>query len=144
MFKIQITNLLTNKKYAGRFETRKQCLEWHNKKLSLHGNENASPPTATVEIDNVNNELVAKNKAILLENYSKVELLNLAPVAAIQMVKWAAQGNTKAIENIAWIERHWKEYDDKKQLLERNKTIDLKPSDNKKPHSFTTIKKEVN
>lgn len=144
MFKISITNLLTNKKYTGRFETKKLCLEWHTKKIDIHGNENATPPTAKVTIENITSDIIANNKAILLENYSKVELLNLAPVAAVQMLKWANSGNAKAIENIAWVEHHWNEYDKKKRLLENNIVIDLNPSSVKKPHKYTTIKNEIN
>lgn len=51
MYSISITNLTNQRKYAGKFATEQEALEWHNKKKYVHGDEDANPPTAEVTIE---------------------------------------------------------------------------------------------
>jgi hypothetical protein len=79
----------------------------------------------------------------LLENYLRVESLNIGPTAAVQLARWANAGNKKAQEVEKWVAAHWAEYRVKQAAIARGESIPLKPSSPWKPYRFEEIASEV-
>ena len=79
----------------------------------------------------------------LLENYVKVESLNIGTTAAVQLNRWAEAGNEKARESLEWVAAHWAEYRAKQAAIAAGGSASLTPSSRWKPHRFEDIAAEM-
>jgi hypothetical protein len=57
MIKIKIKNLITGKEFGSTFKSMLEAEQWHNNLKELHGNENATPPTAQVTITDISSPI---------------------------------------------------------------------------------------
>lgn len=64
MYRIIVKNLITNKDYSAKFPTEEECWEWTESKWHVHGSSTIHPATATVEIKNIDQEILAEKSEI--------------------------------------------------------------------------------
>jgi len=93
MHTIHIKNLITGSEYHAEFPTEEACVEWHNAKKYVHGDEDANPPTAEVTIE----ELVTSYDYQSLRKASYPPLADLADA-----LYWQSKGDeSKMTEYLA-------------------------------------------
>lgn len=77
MYRITVKNLITNRDYSAKFPTEQECWEWTESKWHVHGSSTIHPPTASVEIKNIDQEILADKAEIDKAKQSYRDLKNV-------------------------------------------------------------------